>query len=138
MIPIVKLAAFAIFALFALPVIAHHMAEGIVDEEIYEMIDTMVADTPHGDFSLEDLGSGMTDIDIVTRVQDIEMMVEEGFLDALAQLDGSVTMTIDFTDRQAVTIDILQIEEPEDVEGTDKADGDAETTSFGSLKAEFR
>ena len=29
-------------------VFAHHMAEGMVDEEVYAMIDSLVADTPHG------------------------------------------------------------------------------------------
>jgi len=31
----------------------HHAAEGVVDEEIYAMIDSMVADTPHADLVLD-------------------------------------------------------------------------------------
>lgn len=35
---------------------AHHPAEDIVDEEIYEMIDLNVADTPHADLVFTDMG----------------------------------------------------------------------------------
>ena len=59
--PIIRtLTAVAFFALVACPVIAHHAAEGIVDEEIYAMIDAMVADTPHADLVFDDMGGGMT------------------------------------------------------------------------------
>ena len=82
------LAAVAFFALVACPVVAHHAAEGIVDEEIYAMIDAMVADTPHADLVFDDMGGGMTEIDITTPVQDLEQMVAAGLLDAVAMLDG--------------------------------------------------
>jgi hypothetical protein len=36
---------------------AHHPAEDIVDEEIYEMIDLNVADTPHAELDFTDMGS---------------------------------------------------------------------------------
>ncbi|MDP3125943.1 MAG: hypothetical protein Q8M84_09950, partial [Thiobacillus sp.] len=35
---------------------AHHPAEDIVDEEIYEMIDENVADTPHADLDFTSMG----------------------------------------------------------------------------------
>ncbi len=41
-------------ALAASPVLAHHPAADIVDPEIYEMIDNMVADTPHADLVFDD------------------------------------------------------------------------------------
>ena len=53
--------------LIALPVIAHHAAEGIVDDEIYATIDEMVADTPHGELTLDDLGGGMTEMTMDLR-----------------------------------------------------------------------
>jgi len=37
---------------------AHHPAEDIVDEDIYEMIDLNVADTPHADLDFTSMGSG--------------------------------------------------------------------------------
>ena len=38
------LTVFALAALFAYPVIAHHAAQDIIDEELWNMIDEMVAD----------------------------------------------------------------------------------------------
>ena len=35
---------------------AHHPAEDIVDEEIYEMIDENVSDTPHADLDFTSMG----------------------------------------------------------------------------------
>ena len=35
---------------------AHHPAEDIVDEDIYEMIDLNVADTPHADLDFTSMG----------------------------------------------------------------------------------
>ncbi len=43
---------FASFSAFA-----HHPAEDIVDEDIYEMIDENVADTPHADLDLSSMGN---------------------------------------------------------------------------------
>ena len=134
--PIIRtLTAVAFFVLVACPVIAHHAAEGIVDEEIYAMIDAMVADTPHADLVFDDMGGGMTEIDITTPVQDLEQMVAEGLLDAVAMLDGDVTLTVDFTDRRMLSVTILQVETTEDA---DKAGDTAEATTLGGLKARFR
>ena len=38
---------------------AHHPAAEIVDAEIYEMIDATVADTPHDDMVMDEMGSTM-------------------------------------------------------------------------------
>ena len=62
-------------------------------------------------------------------------MVAEGLLDAVAMLDGDVTMTVDFTDRRMLSVTILQVETTEDA---DKAGDTTETTTLGSLKARFR
>ena len=35
---------------------AHHPAEDIVDEEIYDMIDENVSDTPHADLDFTSMG----------------------------------------------------------------------------------
>ena len=66
-----------VLAICAVPVIAHHAAEGIVDEEIYAMIDQMVADTPHADLTFDSMG-GMTEIIIDTdNYSQFEDLVEE-------------------------------------------------------------
>lgn len=53
----------AVASLFAsAAAFAHHPTADIVDPEIYEMIDENVADTPHADLVLDDMGGGqMTD-----------------------------------------------------------------------------
>ena len=35
---------------------AHHPAEDIIDEDIWAMVDENVADTPHADLDLSDMG----------------------------------------------------------------------------------
>ena len=39
--------------------LAHHPAADIVDPEIYSMIDANVADTPHAEMVMDDMGSAM-------------------------------------------------------------------------------
>lgn len=91
--------------------VAHHAAEGIVDEEIYAMIDALVADTPHAEMTLDDLGPGMTEIDITTMtVQSVENLVDDGLLTYASMLDGEVTVEISFVDQRTVTIAIQQQE----------------------------
>ena len=100
----------AIMVLIAMPVFAHHAAEGIVDEEIYEMIDSMVADTPHADLVFDDMGGGMTEISITTRTtQEMENLLEDGLLTYLGMLDGDVSLTIDFEVRR-VEMTVIQQE----------------------------
>jgi hypothetical protein len=91
--------------------VAHHAAAGIVDEDIYAMIDALVADTPHGEMTLDDLGGGMTEITIgqVTLVS-VERMIEDDLLTYASMLDGAVTVQITFEDPRNVEILILQEE----------------------------
>ena len=51
-----------ILALIALPVMGHHPAEGIVDEEVYAMIDSLVEDAPHATLDLERCQSPTYDV----------------------------------------------------------------------------
>ncbi len=48
-----------IFTLTTAGAYAHHPAAEVVDAEIYSMIDENVADTPHADMVLDDMGSAM-------------------------------------------------------------------------------
>jgi hypothetical protein len=98
-----------VLMLMAMPVFAHHAAEGIVDEEIYFMIDTMVADTPHGDFTLDDIANG-TEMTITTMTpREMENLLEDGLLTYIGMLDGDVTVTIEF-DVRSVEMTITQEE----------------------------
>ncbi len=93
------------------PVLAHHAAEGIIDEEIYAMIDAMVADTPHAQLDFSDMGADMTEITVSTRsVRDVENMIDDGLLDYAAMLDGDVTLVIEFDDRGGALVTITQDE----------------------------
>lgn len=125
----------AVFVLVALPVIAHHPAADIVDEDIYAMIDEMVSDTPHADLVLSDMGGGMTETDITARVGELEDLVDDGLLTYVSLLDGDVTMTIDFTGDRTVSLTIIQVEDPGEM---DKSGISIESTSLGDLKASYR
>ena len=99
------------FLLFSLNfAAAHHMAEGTVDEEVYEMIDALVADTPHAE--MVDLPA--TDADRMIdadSVQFLENMIDDGLLNYVGMLDGEVSVVIDFNvdgDRQTVYMGIYQ------------------------------
>lgn len=88
---------------------AHHPAADIVDEEIYVMIDSMVADTPHADLVFTDMGDGMTDITLTTRdLTSLENMIDDGLLDYVSMLDGELGVGIDFNDNGSVTMSITR------------------------------
>ena len=108
---LVALVAVSLVLTVAAVAVAHHAAAGIVDEDIYAMIDALVADTPHGEMTLDDLGGGMTEITIgqVTLVS-VERMIENDLLMYASMLDGDVTVQIAFADPRDVEIVILQEE----------------------------
>jgi hypothetical protein len=121
----------AVFALVALPVIAHHPAADIVDEEIYAMIDEMVSDTPHATMVFDDdMGGGMTQTDISAQIKELEDIIADGLLRFTALLDGDVTLSMT----------IIQVEVPAESDDTftDKAFSEVETRTFGDLKASYR
>ena len=100
------------FLLFSLNfATAHHMAAGIVDDEVYAMIDELVADTPHASFTFPDMAEPAT----VTAdsVQFMENMIDDGLLNYVGMLDGEVQVILDFNvdgDRQTVYMTIIQAE----------------------------
>lgn len=75
--------------------LAHHPAADIVDEEIYAMIDEMVADTPHATLEFDDMGNTIITADSVSEAEDL---VQDGLLADLSLLDEDVTVTISFGD----------------------------------------
>lgn len=91
--------------MFSTAVIAHHPAEGIVDEEVYEMIDTLVADTPHATLDLNTMDPTITTQTIVS----LDKMLDDGLLDYIGMLDGDVTVIIEFNDDRSVTMTIIQV-----------------------------
>ena len=90
---------------------AHHAAEGIIDDETWQMIDDMIADTPHADMTLDDLGGGGMEATIdVQSVNALEtLLADTNLLRMLETLDGDVTVTITFNEDGSVTMSILQM-----------------------------
>ena len=93
------------------PAFGHHAAQGIVDEEIYAMIDTMLADTPHAEMTLEEIAVGMTELTITTAtLNQMENLIDDGLLDYAVMLDGEVEVNITFGTDRSVTMTIVQTE----------------------------
>lgn len=108
-----KLFQMSIFALFLISgnLYAHHPAADIVDEEIYEQIDSMVADTPHATLTFDEMGGGMTETSITAdSVDEFETLVEEeDLLEYVELLDGVVNVSLSFNDDRSVTMTINQL-----------------------------
>lgn len=107
----VKVAIVCLVVVAAGVAVAHHMAAGIVDEDVYAMIDALVADTPHATIDFPVVPPGMTEIDITAvTVVSLERMVADGLLGYAAMLDGTVTVTMEFDGGRDVDVIILQEE----------------------------
>ena len=105
-------------AMAAFPAFGHHAAEGMVDDEVYEMIDTLLMDTPHAEMTIDDIVVGMTDVTTTTittnSVTSMENMIDDGLLDYAAMLDGEVEVVITFDSTgSGVTLSIIQTETPQ-------------------------
>ncbi|MDX2452315.1 hypothetical protein [Desulfosarcina sp.] len=89
---------------------AHHPTADILDAEIYDMIDSMVADTPHAELDFDDSQSGMVETTITTRTaRSLESMMSDGLLTTISLLDGDVSVSIEFDDRGGATLTVTQI-----------------------------
>ena len=99
-------------ALCALPVLAHHAAEGMTDDEVYEMIEALIIDTPHASWTPpEEMGGGLTSMTIsTTTARPLESMIDDGLLTFLAMLDGEVVVTMTFERRGGVVLLVEQLE----------------------------
>lgn len=102
-------------ALMASAGFAHHAAEGIVDADVWDMIDALVADTPHAELTLDDLGGGMTETIIeAPTVTQMERMMDDGLLSYLSMLDGDLDIQMAFNDDGSATLSAIQ--SPSDTE----------------------
>ena len=100
---------FLTIALAAAPAFAHHMAADIVDEDIYAMIDSLVADTPHAALDLEDLGSGMRVLTVTTDTTDaMADFLDDGGLGYIEELDGETYIDITLDETGAATLTVQQ------------------------------
>jgi len=103
------------FCLFvAVPASAHHMAEGIVADDIYDMIEENLEGSPHLDLLLEDVGTGpgrMAVLSVTVMQEDVAevLMIISDVLNgqgvqrsssldvdiSLPDADGLVTITVE-------------------------------------------
>ena len=95
----------------AAPVYAHHMAEGIVADDIYEMIDLNLEGTPHLDLDLTTIGT-MAVIEVTVHADDVDEVLDS-ISDALrgqgTQVESSLDVTISEPDDDGlVTIEIIE------------------------------
>ncbi|MFC1773590.1 hypothetical protein ACFL3A_09590 [Pseudomonadota bacterium] len=92
-------------------VFAHHPAADIVDEDIYAMIDSMVADTPHATMTFDEMGGGMTEASVTTdSLTEFETLIEEqDLLEYVELLDGVVDVSIRFNIDSSVTMTVNQV-----------------------------
>lgn len=90
---------------------AHHPAAEIVDAEIYEQIDSMVADTPHASLTFEEMGGGMTEASITTdSLSELEnLIVRDDLFEYVELLDGVVDVSVTFNDDSSVTLTVNQV-----------------------------
>jgi hypothetical protein len=90
---------------------AHHPAADIVDEDIYAMIDSMVADTPHATMTFDEMGGGMTEASVTTgSLAEFETLIEEqDLLEYVELLDGVVEVSIRFNIDSSVTMTVNQV-----------------------------
>lgn len=98
-------------AMGAANVFAHHPAADMVDEDIYTMIDSMVADTPHATMTFDEMGGGMTETSVTTdSLAEFETLIEEqDLLEYVEGLDGVVEVSISFNIDSSVTMTVNQV-----------------------------
>ncbi len=91
---------------------AHHPAADIVDEEIYEMIDSMVADTPHATLTFDEMGGSTTETTVTTdSLDDLQdLIIRDDLLEYVELLDGEVGVVMVFNDDGSVTMMISQVD----------------------------
>ena len=110
MIKILQIISFSLI-LGSTALYAHHPAADIVDEEIYERIDTMVADTPHATLTFDEMGGGMTETTVTTDSMRVfeDLIVRDDLFEYVELLDGVVEVSISFEDSGSVIMTINQI-----------------------------
>jgi hypothetical protein len=100
-----------VLALSAAPVLAHHPAADMVDEDIYANIETMVDDTPHAAMTFDEMGGGMTETTVLFDSLDAmeDMIRQDDLLEYVELLDGVVDVSLSFNPDRTVTLTINQV-----------------------------
>jgi hypothetical protein len=85
MVRIFVAAAAALFLGIVGPVFSHHMAEGILSDDIYLMIDENLSGTPHYEIDLTTIGAGAESVVVLTVT-----VPEEDMADVLAMVGEAI------------------------------------------------
>ena len=92
-------------------VFAHHPAVDIVDADIYAMIDSLVADSPHATMTFDEMGGGMTETSVTAdSLEEFQVLIEEQeLLEYVELLDGVVDVSLRFNIDSSVTMTVNQV-----------------------------
>lgn len=95
--------------------LAHHPLEDI-NEEIFLLVDEMVADTPHADMVFDDMGvdNSGSSADLVIVTDDMTILtnlVDDGLFTYVDQLVGEVTVIIEPSEIGNEVITTISLEE---------------------------
>ncbi len=94
-------AAATIAACMTMPVAAHHMADGIVDDDIYDTIDENLEGTPHLDLELDLVSMAV----ITVTVADADVVeTRDAIVDAITEMGDMFTGANDISSDIAVEI----------------------------------
>jgi hypothetical protein len=110
MVKFLQLSALAL-AIATTNVSAHHPAADIADEDIYAMIDSLVADTPHATMTFDEMGGGMTETSVTAdSLEEFQVLIEEqDLLEYVELLDGVVDVSLRFNIDSSVTMTVNQV-----------------------------
>ena len=96
----------------AAPVSAHHMAEGIVADDVYATIDENLTDTPHVLLDLSTIGDTMIGFSVTVDEDDVDIVLEsisEALVGQGTQVESSLNVEISAPDTDdQVTITIIE------------------------------
>ena len=86
-------------AFVALPVLGHRSIRDLSDEQVYQMIDSLVSGAPQAEMDSQQMPEGgvMTTVN-VSCARRMEDLISGGLIDYASMLDGSVGITIEFND----------------------------------------
>ena len=88
---------------------AHHPAADILDADIYEQIETMVADTPHATMTFEETRGMMQTSVTADSLDEFETLIDDEYLlEYVERLDGTVQVSMNFNDDSSVSLTINQ------------------------------
>lgn len=99
---------------------AHHAADGVVDDEIYEQIGELLEDSQHADMSVDDLASGSTSLIIeIDDAETFDQLVDDGLLQLINDLEGNTTTMITETTDDSYSIIVVNSGNNNSVEDTE-------------------